>query len=110
MLAISSIYGFNPALAMALLNVGSCSWRACCHNNTVELVFGNILLDICSCPISEQENWEIPYPQLHPASSQSKAFQLNNVQDACDIQAAVTDINTNGHRNSNLIKSGLYIT
>ena len=69
--------------------------RAGGHDYPVKLEFCNILLDLL---LSDIGTGELQIAgDGHIGQLFREAFQLLHVQDTGDVQAAVTDVNTNGH-------------
>ena len=69
--------------------------RACCHDYPVELELFYIFLDLLLSGIGTGE-LQIT-GDCHIGQLFREAFQLLHIQDTGDVQAAVTDVNTNRH-------------
>ena len=74
--------------------------RAGGHHHAIKLKLGNILLDLLLADVGAGELQIAGYG--HIGKLLGKALQILHVQDAGDVQAAVTDVNTNGHETSEI--------
>ncbi|OPY51508.1 MAG: hypothetical protein A4E49_02224 [Methanosaeta sp. PtaU1.Bin112] len=74
------------------------SRRAGGHNHAIELEFGDILLDLLLADVGAGELQIASYG--HIGKLLGKAPQVIHVEDAGDVQAAVTDVDSCGHETS----------
>ena len=72
--------------------------RAGGHHHAIKFKLCNIILDLLLADVGAGELQIAGYG--HIGQLLGKALQIFHVQDAGDIQAAVTDVNTNGHETS----------
>jgi len=74
------------------------AWRAGGHYHAIKLELGNIFLDLFLADVGAGELQIAGYGNI--GQLLGKALQVFHVQDAGDIQAAVTNVNTSGHETS----------
>jgi len=72
--------------------------RACGHDNAIQIVLGDILLDLLLADVGAGELQIAGYG--HIGKLFCIASQILHVQDSGDVQAAVTDVHSNGHGTS----------